>query len=77
MKRQVILGVSVAGLAVTLAAPAMADDDKRTIRQLLNTISQFDRGYGHFHHHRTYHDDDEAGRRREFHQRRLSRDDDD
>lgn len=77
MKRRTIFGMSVAALAATLAAPAVADDDIRSLRYILNTVSQFDRGYGFSHYPRGYHDDDDDGRRHGLHHRRFNRDDDD
>ena len=75
MKRRIIFGASVVTLAMTLTAPAMADDDMRSLRYILNMVSQFDRGHGHFHHAGRYQDDDD--RRHGFHHHRYSRDDDD
>lgn len=77
MKQHVILGGAAAILATTLAAPASADHELRTLRQILNAMSQLDRGYGHAHRHRAYHDDDDDGWSRGFHHRRFGRDDDD
>ncbi|RJE82913.1 hypothetical protein D3P04_17905 [Paracoccus onubensis] len=77
MKRRTIFGMSVAALAGIFAAPAVADDDMRSLLYILNTVSQFDRGHSVIHYPRGYHDDDDDGRRHKFHHRRFSRDDDD